>query len=270
MWTENSIARSISCSKLKCSSVISTLQGVIGNQSASVLSFWVRPDQLLCHHFLDGFVLPWERGFCPYPPPSKSPLCQWFSKAGLETSNISITWELARKAASPVSPHPRPPEWDTLGWGQSSVFEGSFQVFLMLIQVLSTAALGHGSPRQGGHSGVRSEDFCWRHTNWPERKLGLMPEVFIWLWFWTVLLADRKWYGWACWSSRNTRGHTLVAAFTHVDTRTSTLRHSTIVCRSDKPAPLGCMLTWNTFSYPYLPSVSLLWRDVYLNLWSIF
>ena len=92
--------------------------------------------------------------------------------------------------------------------------------------------------------------------------LALVPD--------SPLLADRKWYGWACWSSRNTRGHPLVAAFTHVDTRASTLRHSTIVCRNDKPAPLGCMLTWNTFSYPYLPSVSLLWRDVYLNLWSIF
>lgn len=38
----------------------------------------------------------------------------------------------------------------------------------------------------GWHSGVGSGDLC-RHTNWPERKLGLMPYVFIWLWFWTVL-----------------------------------------------------------------------------------
>ena len=176
----------------------------------------MRPDQLLCHHFLDGFVLPWERGFCPYPPPSKSPLCQWFSKAGLETSNISITWELARKAASPVSPHPRPPDWDTLGWGQSSVFEGSFQVFLMLIQVLSTAALGHGSPRQGGHSGVRSEGFCWRHTHWPERKLGLMPEVFIWLWFRTVLFV----------LTENGMDGLAGAAGIHVDTRWWLLSHT--------------------------------------------
>ena len=59
-----------------------------------------------------------------------------------------------------------------------------------------------------------------------------MPEVFIWLWFQTVLFL----------LTENGMDGLAEAAGMHVDTHASTLQHSTVLCSSGKLAPLGRML----------------------------